>query len=182
MRIFHSIPWNTEKNIGVYYNDFMELLADDDWACFIDGDAVHTTTYFGKNIEEVIKTNPEYSLFTCKTNRVAVKYQIPNEVDIITNDQKYHREFGKTLWEKNKTTVTDITNSRLLSGVLICLSKKSWLSVGGFDINNMLGVDNDIHMKMITNNLKVGIMEGIYVQHWYRNGDNRDRSHLIKTK
>jgi hypothetical protein len=46
----------------------------------------------------------------------------------------------------------------------------------------MLGVDNDIHMKMITNNLKVGIMEGIYVQHWYRNGDNRDRSHLVKTK
>jgi hypothetical protein len=182
MRIFHSIPWNSEKNIGIYYNDFMSLLNEDDWACFLDGDAVHTTTYFGRNIEETIKKNQQYSLFTCKTNRVAIKYQTPDDVDKISNDQKYHRDFGQKLWEKEKTNVTDITDKQLLSGVLICLSKKAWLKVGGFSTENMLGVDNDIHKKMFINDLKVGIMDGIYVQHWYRNGDIKETAHLLKTK
>lgn len=35
MKIFHSIPWNSEKNIGVYYNDFMSLLDKDDWLVFL---------------------------------------------------------------------------------------------------------------------------------------------------
>ena len=51
-KIYHFIPWNSDKKIGVSYNQSMKMISDVDWACFIDGDAVHTTSYFGKRIEE----------------------------------------------------------------------------------------------------------------------------------
>lgn len=177
MRVFHIIPWNTKKNIGVAYNESMELLKDNDWACFLDGDAVHTTSFFGKYIEEVIIKNPSYSLFTCYTNRIGCPYQIAPGVNAKSNDQEYHRKIGGSLWEKNNTKVIDITNDQLLSGVLILLKKESWKKVGGFKEDKMLGVDNDIHKKIKDSKMKVGLMTGIYVQHWYRGG-TKNTDHL----
>ena len=98
-RVFHMIPWNSDKNIGKSYNESMSIVKSNDWVCFLDGDAVHTSHFFGKRIEEVIYTNPEYSLFTCVTNRVNCQYQIAPGVDIKTNDQEYHRNFGEHIWE-----------------------------------------------------------------------------------
>ena len=77
MKIHFIVPWSTEKNIGRAYNESMEIVSENDWVCFIDGDAINTTTYFGLNIEKVINENSNYSLFTCYTNRVIRKYQIP---------------------------------------------------------------------------------------------------------
>jgi hypothetical protein len=179
VRVFHSIPWNSSKNIGVYYNSFMKLLEKDDWACFLDGDAIHTTTYFGRNIEDTILDNPKFSLFTCYTNRIGCRYQIAPNVDQKNNDQAYHREFGEKIWNANKTKVLDITNSGLLSGVLILIKKEFWCKVGGFKDGGMLGVDNDIHKKVRDAKLAVGLMSGVYVQHWYRGGNAKYKDHLI---
>jgi hypothetical protein len=176
-RVFHVIPWNSDKNIGKSYNETMSLVNDDDWVCFLDGDAVHTTPFFGKRIEDVIKANPQYSLFTCQTNRIGCQYHIPKDVDRLNNDQLYHRNFGEKLWLENQTQVDDITNSQPLSGVLILIKKSTWLKVGKFKEEKMLTIDNDIHYKVRDFGHKVGIMRGIYVQHWYRGGTG-DTSHL----
>jgi len=178
-RIFHSIPWNSNKNIGKSYNETMELVNSDDWVCFLDGDAVHSTHFFGSRIEETVMSNPEYSLFTCYTNRVNCKYQIPNNVDITINDQAYHRSFGEKIWFDYGTNVIDITNNVELSGVLILLQKSAWERVGGFKEERMLSIDNDIHRKIRHLGERVGLMQGIYVQHWYRGGDNSNKSHLL---
>lgn len=177
-KVFHSIPWNSDKNIGKSYNQTMSLIGSSDWGCFLDGDAVHTNSFFGKRIEEVIDSNPTYSLFTCYTNRVGCPYQIAPNVNKNSNDQSYHRTFGESLWNSNKTSVVDITNNQLLSGVLILIKKSSWEKVGGFKETGMLSVDNDIHKKFRTYGLKVGLMKGIYVQHWYRGGNQSDIKHL----
>jgi GT2 family glycosyltransferase len=178
-RVFHAIPWDSDKNIGQSYNSFMEMVDDDDWVCFLDGDAVHTSHFFGSRIEQIIDANPEYSLFTCYTNRVFCSWQIPPNVDKTTNDQKYHREFGDKLWDQNKTNVIDVTDKQLLSGVMILLSKDIWQRVGGFNSKGMLGVDNDIHKKVRNSGSKVGLMTGIYLQHWYRGGDYTNKKHLL---
>lgn len=176
--IFHNIPWNSDKNIGFYYNNFMKLIKDDDWACFIDADAIHTTTHFGSRIEKIVKNNPEYSFFTCYTNRVYCDWQIAPEVDIKSNDLEYHRSFGSKIWENNKIKVIDVTDKRpFLSGVLMLIKKNIW-NVIKFKEKGMLGVDNDFHKKAYLNKIKVGLMTGIYVQHWYRNG-KETISHLI---
>ena len=43
----------------------------------------------------------------------------------------------------------------------------------------MLGVDNDIHIKFKNYGFKVGLMQGIYLQHWYRNDNKKDVKHLL---
>lgn len=177
LRVFHVIPWNTDKNIGKSYNETMSLVENDDWVCFLDGDAVHTTSFFGKRIEDIIKSNPEYSLFTCQTNRIGCQYHIPKDVDRLNNDQSYHRDFGEKMWLENNTKVDDITHSQSLSGVLILIKKSTWLKVGKFKEEKMLTIDNDIHYKVRDFGYKVGIMRGIYVQHWYRGGTG-NTSHL----
>lgn len=178
-KIYHFIPWNSDKNIGKSYNEMMSLIDDNDWGCFLDGDAVHTTHFFGRYIEEVVKSNPEYSLFTCYTNRVNCPWQIAPNVSWGSNDNSYHRTIGSDLWEKNKTKVIDITNYSPLSGVMILINKRSWEMVGGFKEDKMLSVDNDIHIKFRNAGLKVGLMSGIYLHHWYRGGDKNNKKHLV---
>lgn len=181
INIYHFIPWSTEKNLGAAYNKFMSMLpSDDDWACFLDGDAIHTTTYFGKNIENVIKNNPDYNLFTCVTNRVGSIYQIASGSSWTNDSQKFHRDFGEKLWNTHKSKVLDITNQKFyLSGVLILINKKIWKKAGKFKEEKMLSIDNDIHKKVKSVGGKVGLMQGIYVQHWYRGGNQKNVSHLI---
>jgi hypothetical protein len=43
----------------------------------------------------------------------------------------------------------------------------------------MLTIDNDIHRKIRLINEKVGLMKGIYVQHWYRGGIKENKQHLL---
>jgi len=179
MKVHFIIPWSTEKNIGKVYNETMKMVGDTDWVCFLDGDTINTTTYFGSRIEEIIRNNPEYSLFTCYTNRVVRKYQILGDSDWLNNDMEYHRNLGEETWKKNGSTVDDITNLHPLSGVMILISKKTWEIVGGFFESKMLGIDNEIHKKVKVNGLRVGLMKGIYVYHWYRNGDIKEKQHLI---
>jgi GT2 family glycosyltransferase len=178
-KIFHSIPWNSEKNIGKSYNEMMSLVGSDDWVCFLDGDAVHTTPFFGVRIEEVVKKNGDYSLFTCYTNRIGCPYQIAPNVDQKNNDQQYHRNFGEKMWNNFGAEVIDVTKQSPMSGVLLLVKKSSWESVGGFKEEKMLSVDNDIHIKFTNNGFKSGLMKGIYVQHWYRGGNVNDKKHLL---
>ena len=176
--VHHYIPWDSNKNIGVSYNKILNLVDDDDWVCFLDGDAVHTSSFFGKRIEDVIVNNSNFSMFTCVTNRIGCPYQIAQGVNQLTDDQRYHRDFGENTWNAHKTIVLDITNLQLLSGVLILINKKAWQKVGGFKETGMLGVDNDIHVKFKNAGLRVGLMKGIYVQHWYRGGNIKNINHL----
>lgn len=177
--VYHVIPWNSGKNIGQSYNQTMSLVKSQDWVCFIDGDAVHTTSFFGSRIEQIIEANPKYSLFTCYTNRIGCDWQIAPNVDKNSNDQKYHREFGEFLWNTNKTKVIDVTKSSPMSGVMLLINKSSWESVGGFKEDKMLSIDNDIHNRIRNARMKAGLMTGIYVQHWYRGGNQGDKKHLL---
>jgi GT2 family glycosyltransferase len=167
-RVFHMIPWNSDKNIGKSYNESMSMVKTNDWVCFLDGDAVHTSHFFGKRIEEVIDTN-----------RVNCTYQIAPGVDVKNNDQEYHRNFGDNIWETYGNQVMDVTNNMELSGVFIAIKKSVWEKVGGFKEDKMLTVDNDIHRKIRISGEKVGLMKGIYVQHWYRGGIKENRKHLL---
>lgn len=170
--IFYSTPFRSDKNVGRYYNDFMGLLSEDDWACFTDGDAMFTTPFYGKQIEDCIKDD---AVYTAVTNRVMVPYQTVG--DWSSNDMAYHRQLGDKLYREKYASVTDITNQQLLSGVLILISKKLWKKLGGFD-EGTLGVDNSIHRKARDLGEKVYLMGGVYLMHWYRGGNKNDKSHL----
>lgn len=181
--IYYSIPWNTEKNIGVYYNQMMKQVNDEDYVCFVDGDATFTTHYFGKQIEDIISKYKECEFFTCVTNRVGSVWQLSG--DIHSDNIIEHREYGKYLFEKYYDCVTQIQDQvNALSGVLILISKKLWKDIGGFKEDGMLGIDNDFYFKAVSQNRIIYRMDGVYLYHWYRGGDmsrsKESKMHLLK--
>lgn len=80
--IYYGIPYDQDKNIGVYYNRFMSILPEEtDFACFVDGDTIFTTPFYGKQIDEITKKNPDCGLFYAVTNRIGCPWQIAEGVN-----------------------------------------------------------------------------------------------------
>ena len=176
--IYYSTPWSSKKNIGEYYNSFMKLLpSKNDFACFVDYDAMFTTNSYGKQIEDIVKEYPECGLFTATTNRLANEYQragIWNSDNINT-----HRKIGNDIQKKYYDVFLDISKAPPLGGVLILIRKNIWEKLGGFNTKGMLGVDNDIHNRAKQHNENVYLMKGIYLYHWYRGGNQQYTKHLL---
>lgn len=154
----------------------MSIIPNGSWGCFIDGDAMFTTPDFGHQLEEIIEENSQYDLFTCKTNRVGTKYQCVEGAWNI-EDMPTHRNMGKFLQLNKRVEVTDITNAAPMSGVLMLIKKAAWFYSNRFKEGGMLGIDNSIHYAIRNEGRKVGLMEGVYVQHYYRGGSGNN-NHL----
>ena len=74
-------PKEKHTNLGWAYNNFMKMVNDDDWVCFLDHDATFTVGNWYLQLEEILKENPEYGLFSCYTNRIGQKAQKINGID-----------------------------------------------------------------------------------------------------
>jgi len=169
-----ATPYDVDgKDLGSAYNHFMGLLKGDDWACLLDHDAMWTTTIWARQITEAIKENPDAGLFVTSTNRIGcgwmkVKGVSPKEHNIV-----FHRELGRKLADEHKHSVVDVTewedhpSGKPLSGVMMCISCRAWAAVNGFK-NGFLTVDNDMHKRIRDHGLKVYLLPGVYVYHWYR--------------
>lgn len=175
--IYYRIPWSDEKRLDLYYTREMGMLPDDDdWCCFVDGDAMFTTYDYGAQIRKTVEQNPEYGLFTCLTNRVHPVWQlVPGLWDY--DDMVQHREWGQQIQDRNKS-VLDITNSSPMSGVMILWKKSAWKKIGQIRRTGMLAVDNSIHIQSREAGIKVGLIRSVYLYHWYRGGDKGYTDHL----
>lgn len=179
--IYYSAPFDANKNMGVYYNKFMEILPnDDDWAVFFDSDTMFTTSDFGLLIEGAVKRYPDAAAFTCFTNRVACQWQIAPGIDKVSNDMSYHRDFGLKLKNQYGSRCTQIpANAPWMSGMFLAIKKSAWKECGGFVEKGMLGVDNWFHQRLNETGQKLYLIEGLYIYHWYRNNDTEGKSHLL---
>ena len=76
----------------------MEILPnDDDWACFIDHDAMFTTSNWMNQLHDIIHKNPSIGAFGARTNRVGYSWQLLGNIDVDNHDIKYHRAIGQHL-------------------------------------------------------------------------------------
>jgi len=176
-RIHNFIAYTTseeEKNLGKAYNRYMGLLPNDnDWACFLDHDAMFTTSDWYHQLYEIIDANPEYSCFTAVTNRIGNPDQKFAGIDQNNHDIVYHREIGKKAQEQFRTEVKDITKRQLLSGVMILVQKSAWKKAGKFSEKGFLGIDNYFDKALREKEMKTGITKGVYLYHWYRFKDSK---------
>jgi len=158
------------KDIGKEYNEYMNLISDDnDWACFIDHDAMFTTPNWYDQLYAVIQNNPDYSCFTAVTNRIGNPEQCFASIDKNNHDILYHRDIGQQAQKQYNIQVKDMSEIKMLmSGVVILVKKSAWWEVGGFKEEGFLGVDNDFHKRLNDAGLKTGLMKGVYVYHLYR--------------
>ena len=173
--IYYFVPYSTEKNLGRYYNDCMSMIPKGSWACFVDGDAMFTTPDFGHQMQEIVDSN-DYMLYTCMTNRVGTKYQLMDGAWNV-EDMPTHRGIGKMLQLNKRLEVDEITNNAPMSGVLMLVNKDAWFKSDRFKEGGLLGIDNSIHYSIRNSGHKVGLMRGVYVQHWYRGGSGNN-NHL----
>ena len=155
-----------KENLGKTYNQYMELVGEDGWACFLDHDAMFTTEDWYKQVEQIIEKNPEFSLLTASTNRIGNPGQRVAGIDK-THDILYHRKIGLRLQLQCCQEVQDVTSGHCISGVVMIVSKKAWKKAGGFK-DGFLGVDNDFHQRVAKSGGKVGVAKGLYVYHYYR--------------
>ncbi len=181
--IYYSNPYDLSRCIGKYNNNFLRILpSDDDFACFTDGDTIFTTSNFGTQIEEVTKRYPDIGYFTCYTNRLGCRAQIAPGVDQDSNDMAYHKNIGTALQSIYGTRCKDITvlpGNQYVSACMTMIKKSLWKKVGNFSEDGMLGIDNDYHRRIIKSNEKVYLMEGVYIYHWYRWPNPKNKEHLL---
>jgi len=172
-RIYNFIaycPSFDGKNIGKTYNEYMNLVPNDnDWACFIDHDAMFTTPNWYNQLYAIIQSNPDVDCFTAVTNRIGNPSQKFANIDKDNHDILYHRKIGKTAQEQFWTKVRDITKGKqAMSGVVILVKKSAWKEAGGFLEEGFLGIDNKFHIDLTKAGKKVAVMAGVYVYHLYR--------------
>jgi hypothetical protein len=160
-------PRSAGQNLGFAYNELMSRLRAEDWACFIDHDACFTTYDWYAQLEEITAALTEPCLLTAVTNRVGSHWQLVPGVDRDNHSMAYHRQVGKAVQSVSRHMLRDVTHESLMSGVVILLSKKTWLRLGEF-ADGFLGVDNAIHQAARDRGYRVYLMEGVYVYHWYR--------------
>jgi GT2 family glycosyltransferase len=179
VNLITAIAFDPEMNLGRAYNNIMSRLNDDDWCCFIDHDVMFTTKRWYQQICDVIEDRPDAGIITCLTNRVGNPNQIFHSYpdDESEHNIIYHRALGEKL--AKETLIRDVTNQhhkQLISGMLMCISKKVWNQIGGFK-DGFLGVDNRAHTDVRDIGYKVYCIDSLYVYHWYR----ADGVHPCKT-
>jgi len=159
-----AIAYDPSRNLGRAYNDVMRRLDDDDWACFIDHDAMFTTRDWYHQLTRVAELMPAVGLFTCVTNRIGNQEQIATGCPL-SHDIIAHRIYGQVRADKYGYGYRSAQYP--ISGVMMMLSKRVWMMTGGFK-NGFLGVDNAMHRSVRDIGKEVAILEGVYVYHWYR--------------
>lgn len=164
--IYTHVPYRTDANLGLAYNQFMQLLAPDDWAIFQDHDAIPTTGQWFNQFAEVITFKPDAGAIVAMANRMASPWQRCGDPG--SNDYALHRAFGK---ERAKVrTLLDITDTKGFGGVMFAVSAAVWREVGGF-ADGLGCVDHSLHFKLQKAGRKVWMHEGIFVYHFRHQGE-----------
>jgi hypothetical protein len=162
-------PKAIDKNIGAVYNNFMNMLQDEDWACFLDHDAMFTTIDWYPQIEDIVEglslSHPDAGLLTTCTNRIGNSEQIVKDIEPQNHDIYYHRKIGKQRQIEYANSLRKC--EYFISGIVILISKKMWKKTTGFT-HGFLGVDNNIDQQIRELGYNSYIMDGVYCYHWYR--------------
>lgn len=175
--IWHFQPYSLTKNLGWAYNQYMQLIPDDDSACFTDGDVMHLLPDFGTIIHNYAERYPD-AVLTAKTNRI---HHLSKQLDGVMDEECNVRDLMmKAYSRKHLTTVTEVMPGEGFSGMLMVVPKKVWKKVPFVENGGCLGVDSAFRIALHQAGIKTLIMDGLFVFHSYRllNGVSY-KSHLI---
>ncbi len=171
--IYTFMPFALDYNLGRAYNVAMGLIGEDDWAVFLDHDAIWTTRDWYRQLEEVTRAFPDAGLVTAVQTRGWQPWQClwpclgpaPVRDDVRQHDMVSVRKLGSA---RAKTrTLLDVTDASGIAGVVILTSKRAWRDSGGFP-DGMYCVDHGYHFALKRAGRRVYVHEGVLVYHWRR--------------
>lgn len=178
--IYHFNALFSGGSIGKYYNQCCRIVPDgDDWICMWDADVMvfNTFTVWNTFLEKAINENPDVALFTCVTNRIGThKQRVAPRQDPDAN-MAHHRARAERILAANGTRVRKDVGS--ISGLMMLFRKRTWEAIGGFYEEGILDVDKIFSHAVRSKGWRIGILEGMYVMHYYRLTEG-NKDHLIK--
>lgn len=170
----------------------MQLLGDNDHACFRDGDSCWLTPDYGVHLAEYVRLYPN-AILTCWVSRIHERAEqqypgVPDNHAGITpfrdcTDFTEHMKIAKQV-QSNLYQVTKLTG--FISGTCMVIPKSIW-NVHKFAEKqvyedrgpyNLLGVDNDFTNRVRAAGVPVLRMDGLYLFHIYRMLTN-SKEHLL---
>lgn len=170
--IWFFTPYSFNKRMFEAWDSYMFLVKNtDDWVCMMDGDIAFLHSDFGHHIEKYISKYPDTGLFTCYSSRSRTPWMMPAKNFFSSPSIVDHKILANHLYETCHLSVTPI-NDRV-TGHLMVMKKMTWLKIrdavhqktAGLKI---LSVDSVISREILSSNLKIRLMQGIYVFHYYR--------------
>jgi len=178
--VYYSTPAASDKNIGRAYNEFCGLVPDpEDWIVLRDGDTMFLTPHWMKQIEDVISIHGQhYQLFGCMTNRLASQWQRPNPANFDDPNILNHAQIAHKLLEEKYSVVTN--HNRQIAGMFMMFQKKTWDKIKFRE--NSIYFDTEFSHDVISQGGKIGLMQGLYLFHFYRFdrvNPTKNVSHLI---
>lgn len=167
-------PESYGQNLGRAYNDYMNRLGPDDYAVFIDHDAMLAGNRAPQLLRELAEEAGDAPvLFAARTNRIFCAYQrLTQFADV--HELDVHDEVAGRLHEMGEGTVRDVTPLPPISGLVMMLSKKTWERAPFID--GFLRVDNAMHENLRDAGGKICLPDNLYAYHFYR--ADGDSSHL----
>jgi hypothetical protein len=164
-RIWYSTPFAPDKNIGRAYNEFCDIVPDNDWICLRDGDTMFLHPHWGKQIQDVVlKYGQEYALLGCTTNRLRSTRQLYNNAFSENPDILHHKAIADELYTGKYDQVRNAGHE--IAGLLMLFPKTTWKKVPFPE--NTIYFDSLFSQAVLRHGGKVGIMEGVYCFHFYR--------------
>jgi GT2 family glycosyltransferase len=176
--IYFFTPYSFEKKMFHAWEQYMNLLGDDDWAVMMDGDIMFFQANFGHIVKEYIDKYPDTGLFTCYASRSGTGYMMPPGAKVAGHNIMIHQLKAKQLEKANHLQVQEI--KKRVTGHFMAMKKSTWNKIYEDAKErckdfNVLTVDTEISHAILAAGLKIRLMKGLYVYHYYRlaEGDKR---------
>lgn len=185
--IFFISPYGFRLKIGDRLNYEIDRMPENAWIALTDQDCCALIDKFGDLLNDTINRYPDTDLFSCYTNRLGLKYQIPEGVNIDDYNLMNHHQIAQDLLKKNYSTCSDI--DKPVAGFFMLFPKRTWAKYNFQSdiidmekkINDRRGVyfDWDFSDRILKGGGKIRLMEGLYMFHAYRLGKHiKDVTHL----
>jgi hypothetical protein len=189
-QIYFFKPYDA-RGLGYAYNRHCELVpSGDDWICLMDLDIMFFSSQrLGEHLEEVINRHPQFSVFTCVTNR-AFKESAQQLAGIRDerNLVKLKQYADQQLW-KGRGLVKELDTA--LNGHFLLFPKWLWkkipFSIAGSSNRDLghhiLGIDTDFKTRVTAAGYKIGVIHSLMAVHFYRMDDSMElTAHLPPRK
>ena len=165
MSFWQFIPYDQGGNLADAYNRYCSIVpGDNDWIIIWDGDVMVLTPEWEKVIKDTIRIYPNYTLYTCYTNRVKCRPQLQKDL-FHEPDIRKHRKRALELYNTRRHHVKEIR--RVISGYCMIFQKKTWKRFP-FRGKGIIGIDTYFSRDILMAGLGIGLIEGVYVYHYYK--------------
>lgn len=160
-----------DKNYFAAIDEEMARLQPHEWGVIMDLDTMPLLPDFGHQIQAYIDKYPDTGMFTCYASRCHYACQVRKGTDMDSADILYHKKMADKCHRELHLKVKDL--NRRIAGHLMIIKKSTWLQIRDRVKKNtagkkILGVDTKISYAILSLNLKIRLMRGVYIFHFLR--------------